>query len=355
MDIKSFCLDQHSRYPLLETQDLVKALYQREFGCGHLIADPDQGLAWLTEELAACQTPGREPPPLVEPLGDTFCRVHLQAAKSSGLSAGTLFRLFALSAEKAAGSMQAFECQLAELDALIAAGEIRLSPIQAQQFLAGYRLAGCPATHHSEAFRRAYHPAYRVIRADYARFLALFAAIDKLLAQDKPVSVAIEGSSATGKSTLAALLSRVYDCNVFHMDDFFLQPHQRTPERFAEPGGNVDYERFREEILLPLSSEKPFSYRPFSCATMSLASPVQVVPKQLNIIEGAYSMHPALSGFYDFSVFLKIDADTQSSRILFRNGAQMQQRFLHEWIPLEKRYFEHFQIESQCSLRIDVQ
>ncbi len=355
MDIKSFCLDQHSRYPLLETQDLVKALYQREFGCGHLIADPDCGLAWLKEELLSCQAPDGGQPPLVEPLGDMFCRVHLQAAKSSGLSAGTLFRLFALSAEKAAGSMQAFECQLAELDALIAAGEIRLSPIQAKQFLAEYRLAGCPATHHSEAFRRAYHPAYRVIRADYARFLVLFAAIDKLLAQDKPVSVAIEGSSATGKSTLAALLKRVYDCNVFHMDDFFLQPHQRTPARFDEPGGNIDYERFREEVLLPLSAGKPFSYRPFSCATMSLASAVQVEPRQLNIIEGAYSMHPMFSGFYDLSVFLRIDAHTQASRILLRNGVQMLQRFLNEWIPLEKRYFEHFHIEAQCSLCIDTQ
>ena len=32
------------------------------------------------------------------------------------------------------------------------------------------------------------------------------------------------------------------------MDDYFLQPYQRTEERLAEPGGNVDYERFKEEI-----------------------------------------------------------------------------------------------------------
>ena len=30
MDLKSFCLDQLDRYPALETQDMVKALYQRE-------------------------------------------------------------------------------------------------------------------------------------------------------------------------------------------------------------------------------------------------------------------------------------------------------------------------------------
>lgn len=352
MDIQTFCLEQCARYPALEIQDLVKALYQSEFGCGHLISDPQKGLARLIEELHTCPQP--EPlPPLVEPLGDAFCRVHLQAAAACGLSAQTLFRLFELSAAEPSGNMEAFLSQLDTLEALAQAGRLPLSASEAHDFLAGYRRAGCPATHHSEAFRRSYAPAYRVIRADYARFLPLFAAIDKLIAGDAPVTVAIEGSSATGKSTLAALLARIYDCNVFHMDDFFLQPHQRTPERFAQPGGNVDYERFREEVILPLSEGKPFSYRPFSCATMSLADPVEVVPKWLNIIEGAYSMHPELCACYDLSVFLKIDPQSQTNRILLRNGPEMLKRFLDEWIPLEKRYFEHFGIEQQCSLCIE--
>ena len=352
MDIQSFCLEQCARYPALGIQDLVKALYQSEFGCGHLISDPQKGLAFLTAELHTCRQP-ETTPPLVESLGESFCRVHLQAAAAFGLSAQTLFRLFELSAAEPAGSMESFRSQLDTLEALVKAGTLPLSASDVHDFLADYRLAGCPATHHSEAFRRSYAPAYRVIRADYARFLSLFAAIDKLIAGDAPVTVAIEGSSATGKSTLAALLARVYDCNIFHMDDFFLQLHQRTPERFAQPGGNVDYERFREEVILPLSAGKPFSYRPFSCTTMSLADPVEVMPKRLNIIEGAYSMHPALCACYDLSIFLKIDPQSQTNRILLRNGPEMLKRFLDEWIPLEKRYFEHFGIEQQCSLCID--
>jgi len=31
----------------------------------------------------------------------------------------------------------------------------------------------------------------------------------------------------------------------------------------------------------------------------------------------------------------------------------MQQRFLNEWIPLEKRYFEYFSVESLCDLCYD--
>ena len=87
--------------------------------------------------------------------------------------------------------------------------------------------------------------------------------IGDVLTQKDTVIVAIDGKCTSGKTTLASKLAELYDCNVFHMDDFFLRPEQRTPERFAEVGGKVDYERFLAEVLLPLKSSKTFSYRPF--------------------------------------------------------------------------------------------
>lgn len=354
MDLKSFCLDQLARYPALDTQDLVKALYQREFGCGHMITDPQRGISWLEEELTACRAENHPmQQTLIEPLGP-FCRVHLRALDAQGLSAQTLLGLFMLSAETPAGSMDAFRAQLEELEALIDSGALPLDASDAHAFLSSYLAAGCPATHHSPAFSAAYRPAYRVIKAEYARLIPVFAAIDQLLqalTEEKPRAiVAIEGGSATGKTTLAALLGRVHDCSIFHMDDFFLQPHQRTPERFAQPGGNVDHERFLAEVLEPLAKGNPFDYQPFSCSTMALADAVHAAPAQLNIVEGAYSMHPALSAFYDLSVFLTIDPQLQAARILRRNGPAMQQRFLNEWIPLEQRYFAAYDIPTRCDL-----
>lgn len=81
--------------------------------------------------------------------------------------------------------------------------------------------------------------------------------------QDKPLLVAIDGRCASGKSTLAKDLQKQLDCNVIHMDDFYLQPHQRTTKRLREPGGNVDYERFETEVLQPLLTGEAFSYRPY--------------------------------------------------------------------------------------------
>ncbi len=70
------------------------------------------------------------------------------------------------------------------------------------------------------------------------------ARIETLLAERDCVFVAIDGPCTSGKTTFAAMLNRRFGGNVLHMDDFFLRPEQRTPERFAEPGGNVDRERF---------------------------------------------------------------------------------------------------------------
>jgi uridine kinase len=178
--------------------------------------------------------------------------------------------------------------------------------------------------------------------------------IDALLAQKAFVIVAIDGKCTSGKTTLAAQLEEVYDCNVFHMDDFFLRPEQRTKERFAQPGGNIDKERFLDEVLLPLSRGEHVNYRRFDCSTFTLTEPVSVTQKRLTIIEGAYSMHPELAKYYDISVFLNISADLQKKRIEHRNSPQMAVRFFNEWIPMEIKYFEAFNIKDQCDIVIDI-
>ena len=82
--------------------------------------------------------------------------------------------------------------------------------------------------------------------------------------------IAIDGRCAAGKTTLAARLVKELGGDVIHMDDFFLPPALRTPERRSEPGGNVHYERFLTEVLPNLRSGRPFFYRRFDCSRMTL-------------------------------------------------------------------------------------
>jgi uridine kinase len=173
--------------------------------------------------------------------------------------------------------------------------------------------------------------------------------IRRLLEEKESVLVAIDGNCTAGKTTLADKLLTEFDCNVFHMDEFFLQPHQRTRERLAEAGGNVDYERFYEEVLLPLRGGSDFSYRPYSCKHQMLADPVAVLSNRLTVVEGTYSTHPYFQKPYDLTVFLTIDPQTQQQRVGMRE-AWKQEMFKNVWIPMEQAYFDHFHVRENCDL-----
>ena len=165
------------------------------------------------------------------------------------------------------------------------------------------------------------------------------------------VVLAIDGSCASGKTTLAAALAADWDCNVFHMDDFFLRPEQRTQERLAQVGGNVDYERFREEVLAPLKAGRGFSYRPYHCKTGTLGEAVVVEPKPINIVEGTYSQHPYFGDAYDLRLVLTVSETVRTQRILAR-PAHLHRRFFEEWIPKEQAYFAAFAIAEHCDLLV---
>ena len=166
--------------------------------------------------------------------------------------------------------------------------------------------------------------------------------------------IAIDGRCGSGKTTLAAHLQADLGCAVFHMDDFFPRPEQRTEERLSQPGENVDHERFLEEILLPLHRGlSPVIYRPYLCAQQCLGQPVTVTPTPLTVVEGPYSCHPALWPYYDLRVFLTVDPDEQSRRILRRSGPEKAAMFAQRWIPFEEMYFQRFEIQERCDFTID--
>lgn len=165
--------------------------------------------------------------------------------------------------------------------------------------------------------------------------------------------IAIDGRCAAGKTTLASRLQQEIGCTVFHMDDFFLRPEQRTEERLRTPGGNVDYERFLSEVLLSLKSGAEWIvFRAFDCSAMGLKPPVRVRAGEVNVIEGSYSCHPALWEYCDLHVFLDVAADEQKRRIIKRNGTDGWKIFSQRWIPLEEAYFLSYQIKERCEYGI---
>ena len=346
---EQFLLEQYIGHPASQLQDLRKALYQSVFGCGHLITDTSAAAEGIRRETAEAGPCSRE----IEALDGPWSRVQL-GVQADGLTPETLACIFARSAAMPHGGADTLQEKLTVLRRLIHSGALPYSPAEADAELDDWRKNGFPACRHSEEYRAAYRPAYRVLHRTYVRLLPLLAAIDRALAENPRVLLAIEGGAASGKSTLADLLTAIYpDTALFHADDFFLRPEQRTAARYAQPGGNLDRERLETEILIPLSRGENPEYRPFDCRAMSLAAPQHGQVARLNIVEGSYSLHPELERRYDLSVFLEISPETQRRRVLERNGPEWGQRFFERWIPLENTYHEATRTAERCTLRLE--
>jgi len=162
--------------------------------------------------------------------------------------------------------------------------------------------------------------------------------------------IAIDGRAASGKTTVAAQLADILGAGVVHMDDFFLPPKLRTAQRLNEPGGNVHYERFSQEVLPYLNSGDSFEYRIFDCTEQDYKNTRKVDASPWRVVEGCYSHHPRLGDYATLRVFFDVDSETQINRIKVRNGEEMAKIFVAKWIPLEERYFVSYGVKGNAQI-----
>ena len=177
--------------------------------------------------------------------------------------------------------------------------------------------------------------------------------IDNLLNTKERIIIAIDGRCASGKSTLAHALSKIYPCNIFHMDHFYLPNSKRSKETYKEIGGIIDFQRFNSDIVVPLRMGSTINYEVFSCSQQKLTMTASILPKKITIIEGAYCLHPNIKIDYDFMIFLTHDKTSQYQRIIKRDGTHKLPQFLNTWIPLEENYLASYQIIKKCHIILD--
>lgn len=351
MELEQALAVQLQAHPAMQPQDVIKLCYQAARGAEHLLADPDAAARWLRQEYEA--VPADKAIPLAEEIGPESCRVNLAGWKAHGLPVEWLFGIFCASAAQQQGGEATLEDYLTRAGQVLAAERPALLP-QWQEELAVYRHAGMPAVHHSEAYREQEKPAYRIVHRRWLRLVPVLQALCALpAAPQRPVVIAIDGRAGSGKSTMAQQLAQLLDAAVVQMDDFFLPTELRTPQRFAQPGGNVHYERFAAEVLPHLARPRPFAYRRFACGeVMDYDGERQVPAKPYRIVEGTYSHHPALGRYADLTVFSQVEAEEQLRRIEVRNGPELAQLFRTRWIPLEEAYFAACRTEQNADLRV---
>ncbi len=156
-----YLASQFHLHPSMTPQDIAKLCYQAARGAEHLLSDLDRARGYLERELEATVADGDIP--LVEPISDDVARVNMAAWKARGLSSELLFDLFAATASVRREGEDLLPVYLAQAGAWLADVRGPVDPAEWREFLLWYEAQGCPALHHSEAYRAAEKPAYRIV------------------------------------------------------------------------------------------------------------------------------------------------------------------------------------------------
>ena len=163
--IRQMCEEIHEQYPMATLQDVYKTCYQDYFGAEHLVSDTASARLYLQKELEECHNTDMSLMPKREPTGfrHRFTRVNLSCVAEGELTEKQLLTQFL----EAAGKDNAFGDKWAEEWAKIESIALKVYPNWADQDLqAELREAARnnQAVRHSEAFRAAYNPHYRIVR-----------------------------------------------------------------------------------------------------------------------------------------------------------------------------------------------
>lgn len=136
----------------------------------------------------------------------------------------------------------------------------------------------------------------------------LAAAIDAL-GRERFTLVALDGMGGSGKSTLAAALAELRGAVVVHGDDFYRPMDAEERARLSPAQGYdryFDWQRLREEVLVPLTDGRDAAYRRYDWETGALApDEIHAVSRSgIVVVEGVYTARPELADHYGLVVYV---------------------------------------------------
>ena len=163
--IREMCLSLRTAYPQATLQDVYKTCYQDFFGSEHLVRDTASARYYLHTELTSCTPEDFQGMPAYEPTGfrHRFRRVNLSVVASGEMSEEQLLSEFiaAASHDNALTADWEKEWLTIQTVALSVYPDWADEELQ-QELLQAARLHR--AVRHSDAFRIAYRPHYRIVR-----------------------------------------------------------------------------------------------------------------------------------------------------------------------------------------------
>ena len=154
--------EHYTRRPLMRATDFYKLIYQGVFGVGHIMGDSASD--WLVKECERVNPTERPNEPLIESVTAdcSMVRVNLRLFKAQGLPLESLFKAMAESS-RIKGDPEKFRAAWDALKGLAGSGEVEVDAAELGVLDEELEGEGSRPHHHSEEYRAAYNPAYRVV------------------------------------------------------------------------------------------------------------------------------------------------------------------------------------------------
>lgn len=365
---------QIKTHPATELQDLIKLCYQGCYGPSHNLEDKEKAYRYFMEEYNKTEPKDGM---IAEHISEEYVRINFAPYKMANLPPRWLFEMFRMTTlRKAPGGFE--EC-LEVIGDMIAGGDLPFSQEEWTIICEEHKRAGRPAVHHTEAYREKEDPHYRVVETDYEKMIPILLCMNQKQSEGKrqttfkyetdaqgeliaipmegkqaqPLVLAIEGRAASGKTTMAKDLATIVGAPIVEMDHFFVPKSLQKPRRLQQPGGNIHYERFLEEVIPFIKEDVPFEYTIYDCHVGGPVGKKLIEASEWRIVEGVYSLHPNFGDYADVKVFVDVGPEEQMRRIRQRNGLEMAKIFREKWIPMEEAYFHVNSIEKQVDCIYD--
>jgi uridine kinase len=179
---------------------------------------------------------------------------------------------------------------------------------------------------------------------------------ERLADGGRPVVVAIDGRSGTGKSTLAARLAAELGSGpdpvgvaIIEGDDFYAGGTATAWDRrsASEKADHVVDRRRERAVLEALRAWGVATWHPFDWDSDRWDQdpppfadrPRTVEAAPVMILEGAYSCHPDLQDLVDLQVLLVLPDDLRRARLFAREGDDHDPGWDARWSEAEEHYF----------------
>ena len=155
--------------------------------------------------------------------------------------------------------------------------------------------------------------------------------------------VAIDGCGGAGKSTLARLLGQQlktlgWIVTVVKHDDFYLPSHQRENQKSEVIGRDFDWERLRDQVLIPIREGRSANYQRYDWEADVLAEWRTISAPDVVIVEGVYTMRRELTSLYDLEIWVECPRAIRLTRGIARDGEKARAIWEQDWMPKEDYY-----------------